>query len=587
MLTMPKADVVIVGMGWTGAIAARELAGQGLRVVGLERGAFRDTATDFPAPNALDELKYSTRGALFQDLSRESLTFRNNPGQTALPMRKLGAFLLGDGLGGAGVHWNGQHFRFLPSDFQMRSHNVQRYGQGCITDDMTIQDWGVTYEELEPHYDRFEYLCGTSGKAGNLQGTIQDGGNPFEGPRAREYPTPPMEMGLVQQRFIEGARKLGYKPYPQPSSNLSRAYTNPDGAQMQACTYCGHCERFGCYNWSKASPLTTVLPIALRQPTFELRTGARVTRVELTPDKKHATGVVYVDAAGREVMQPAELVLLCAFQIHNVRLMLLSHIGTPYDPATNTGTVGRNFSYQTVSSARGFFAKERFNQFAGAGALGSIVDEFNGDNFDHGPHGFIGGGYLIGQNTGLRPIEQRVLPTGSPRWGEGWKQANNAWYDRNVNVGTHGASTSRRQNYISLDPTYTDDLGLPMARMTFDFSPNDLRMRDFLTDRAADIVRAMNPDSIQVTKPPAPMSIVPYQTTHICGGAIMGTDPATSAVNRRLQSWDVPNVFSIGASAYPQNAGYNPTNTVGAITYWALEGIQKGYLKNPGKLVEM
>ena len=131
---------------------------------------------------------------------------------------------------------------------------------GAITDDMTIQDWGVTYEDMEPHYDRFEYLCGTSGKAGNLRGQIQEGGNPFEGARSRDYPTPPMEMGLVQQRFMEGARKLGHKPYPQPSSNLSKDYTNPDGAQMQACTYCGHCERFGCYNWSKASPLTTHTP---------------------------------------------------------------------------------------------------------------------------------------------------------------------------------------------------------------------------------------------------------------------------------------------------------------------------------------
>ncbi|MBI0537994.1 GMC family oxidoreductase [Roseomonas sp. KE2513] len=584
---MPKADVVIVGMGWTGSIAARELAAEGLRVVGLERGGFRDTASDFPAPNVLDELKYSLRGALFQDLSRDALTFRNSPNEAALPMRRLGAFLLGEGLGGAGVHWNGQHFRFLPADFQMLSHNKQRYGDGAITDDMTIQDWGVTYEDMEPHYDRFEYLCGTSGKAGNLRGEIQEGGNPFEGARAREYPTPPMEMGLVQQRFMEGARKLGLKPYPQPSSNLSQDYTNPDGAQMQACTYCGHCERFGCYNWSKASPLTTVLPVALRNPNFELRLGSRVTRVELTPDKKHATGVVYVDALGRETRQPADMVLLCAFQIHNVRLMLLSGIGTPYDPATGQGQVGRNFSYQTVATARAFFEKERFNQFAGAGALGAIVDEFNGDNFDHGPHGFIGGGYIIGQNTGLRPIEQRVLPADSPRWGMAWKQANNKWYDHNVNVGVHAGSTSRRQNYISLDPTYTDDLGLPLARMTFDFSPNDLRMRSFMLARAEEIARAMNPDIVNTSAPPVPASVVPYQTTHICGGAIMGTDPSNSAVNKRLQSWDVPNVFSIGASAFPQNAGYNPTNTVGALTYLSLQGIKEGYLKNPGRLIDM
>lgn len=396
-----------------------------------------------------------------------------------------------------------------------------------------------------------------------------------------------MEMGLVQQRFMEGARRLGHKPYPQPSSHLSRDYTNPDGAQMQACTYCGHCERFGCYNWSKASPLTTVLPVALRNPNFELRMGSRVTKVELTPDRKHATGVIYVDAVGHEIRQPADLVLLCAFQIHNARLMLLSGIGTPYYPATGQGQVGRDFSYQTIATARAFFEKKRFNQFAGAGALGAIVDEFNGDNFDHGLHGFIGGGYIIGQNTGLRPIEKRVLPEGSPRWGEGWKQANNKWCEHNVNVGVHAGSTSRRQNHISLDPAYTDDLGLPPARMTSDFAPNGLRMREFMLARAAEIAHAMNPDVVNTSTPPVSASIVPYQTTHICGGAIMGTDPSGSAVNRRLQSWDVPNVLSVGASAFPQNAGNNPTNTVGALTYWPLQGIKEGYLKNPGRLVEM
>ena len=129
---MPRADVVIVGMGWTGGIAARELAQSGLRIVGLERGRFRDTIPDYTAPNALDELRYSVRGDMFQDLSKETVTFRNAPKETALPMRRLGAFLPGTGLGGAGVHWNGQTYRFLPTDFKLRSHVEQRYGKAFI-----------------------------------------------------------------------------------------------------------------------------------------------------------------------------------------------------------------------------------------------------------------------------------------------------------------------------------------------------------------------------------------------------------------------------------------------------------------------
>jgi gluconate 2-dehydrogenase alpha chain len=137
---------------------------------------------------------------------------------------------------------------------------------------MTIQDWGVSYDELEPHYDRFEYLCGTSGTAGNLKGVIQDGGNPFEGARSRPYPTPAQPQPFSHTLFAQAARELGYKPFPQPSGNISTAYTNPLGVTMGPCTYCGFCEWFGCGNYSKASPQTTILPALVRKPNFEART---------------------------------------------------------------------------------------------------------------------------------------------------------------------------------------------------------------------------------------------------------------------------------------------------------------------------
>ena len=226
---LPSVDALVVGFGWTGAIMAQELTQAGVNVLALERGSWRDTPTDFATTFAQDELRYYWRHELFQPPAHETLTIRNNAGQTALPMRRLGSFLPGINVGGAGVHWNGQTWRFLPSDFVARSHNLQRYGKQAIPPDMTIQDWGITYEELEPHYDRFEYLCGISGKAGNVRGVIQPGGNPFEGPRAREYPNPPMEMTYPPTLFAEAARSLGYKPFPQPSANMSRAYTNPLG----------------------------------------------------------------------------------------------------------------------------------------------------------------------------------------------------------------------------------------------------------------------------------------------------------------------------------------------------------------------
>jgi len=579
-------DVVLVGVGFTGAILGKELAGAGLSVVGLERGIRRDTVPDFQGPAMHDELRYAVRHGLMQDPARETYTFRNNPNEEALPVRVLGSFLPGTDVGGAGVHWNGHTWRFLPTDFVMRSHYTERYGAEIFDDDLTVQDWGITYDELEPYYDRFEYLCGIGGKAGNLRGDIQPGGNPFEGARAREFPNPPTEPAYAGALFGHAARQLGYTPFQIPSANMTRAYTNPEGLQLMPCSICGFCERFGCEHFAKASPQTVILPATLKQPNFELRTQAHVTRVIVDKQRQRASGVLYVDAAGREIEQPAELVILCSFALNNVRLMLVSEIGRPYDPATGEGTIGRNYSYQTMSSLSVFYDQDRnINPFMGAGALGTAIDDYNGDNFDHTGLGFVGGAYISANTTGGRPIEYHPVPPGTPRWGLGWKQAVARHYNHTVSVGCHGSSVSARGNYLSLDPTYRDAFGVPLLRITFDFPENDIRMSEYVTARATEIAKLMGGRTIAASAQSRPYSVVPYQTTHNTGGAIMGTDPTTSAVNRYLQSWDVPNVFVMGASAYPQNAGYNPTGTVGALTYWAAEAIVTRYLKNPGPLV--
>src|SRR5262252_4932678 len=203
-------DVAIVGVGLTGTILAKELAESGLTVVGLERGRWRDTNPDFAMPYAHDELRFVGRHELMQDLSKETITFRNAPNETALPMRQLGSFRPGEGVGGAAVHWGGLTWRFLPWDFETRSRTLERYGEDQIAADCTSQDWGVTYDELEPHFDRFEHLYGISGKAGNLKGKVIEGGNPFEGPRAREYPNPAMKTSHVGAIYARAAKELGY-----------------------------------------------------------------------------------------------------------------------------------------------------------------------------------------------------------------------------------------------------------------------------------------------------------------------------------------------------------------------------------------
>jgi gluconate 2-dehydrogenase alpha chain len=583
---LPKKDVVIAGLGWTGSIMALELARSGLDVVAIERGPWRDTATDFNIGTAPDELRYAVRHELFVPPAQETVTMRNKPDQTALPIRRWGSFLPPTGVGGGGLHWNGQTWRFLPTDFVLRSHLIERYGEAVLPEGNQIQDWGVTYDELEPYYDAFEYTCGISGVAGNLKGVIQTEGNPFEGARQRPYPTPPLQQGYAQSLFAKAARERGLHPFPRPSANLSTAYTNPYGCRLAPCTFCGFCERFGCANYSKSSPQTCVLPALMREPSFEARTECEVMKVELTPDGKHASGVSYVDVQGNTFVQPADLVVLCAYSFFNVRLMLLSGIGKPYDHESGEGVVGRNYAYQTGSGSTAFFEDAHFNPFAAAGSLGVTADDYNSDNFDHSGVGFVGGAIITSAHTNGRPINYRPVPPGTPKWGAAWKKATADTYQKVTNVAAAGSVMSYRDCYLDLDPTYKDPLGRPLLRMTFDYQDNERKMARWMAERCVEIAKAMGAKQTTLNTITGPWSVVPYQTTHNTGGAVMGPDPKTSAVNRYLQSWDVPNVFVMGACAFPQNAAYNPTGTVGALTYWALNAIKTHYLKSPGPLVQ-
>jgi gluconate 2-dehydrogenase alpha chain len=578
---MKQVDVVLVGFGWTGAIMAQQLCDAGMNVVALERAAARTTPEDFATTFDQDELRYMWRHHLFQNVKYSTLSFRNNVNQAALPMRKLGSFLPGTGVGGAGVHWNGQIWRWLETDFKIKSHNEAKYGKKA-TEGLTVQDMPLTYQELEPHYNQFDLICGTSGRAGNLGGAKQAGGNPFEGPRSAPYPTGPLPMTYGPKLFEQAAAGMGLHPFPHPAGNLSEAYTNPLGMQMGQCTFCGFCEKFGCGNYAKASPQTALIPYILTKPNFELRTECEVLRVERTADGKHATGVTYVDSAGAEYFQPAAIVVLTAYQFHNVHLLLLSGIGQPYDPATGQGVVGKNYCYQTMSSVDVFFDDKLLNPFIGAGALASVIDDYNGDNFDHSGLGFIGGSYIAGMVTGARPIEMVRVPDGVPKWGLEWKHAAAKYFLRAMSISVHGSSYAQAGNYLSLDPTYKDQFGRPMLRMTFDFPDNDLKMTQYCADRATDVARNMGASHVHPKARKGPYSIVPYQTTHNVGGTMMGDTPADSVVNKYSQNWDVPNLFVTGAGLFPQNPGYNPTGTLAALAFLSAEAIKQQYAKAPG-----
>jgi len=584
-----KVDVVIVGMGWTGAIMAKELTDAGLNVVALERGPDRDTQTDFSYPRVVDELEGSVHRKYLQSLSQETVTIRHGINDTAVPYRQMGSFKPGTGVGGAGSHWSGAHFRALPEDFTVRSNLEQRFGKSFIPANMTVQDFPVTYEDLEPHFDHFEYVCGTSGKGGVINGQKIEGGNPFEGSRKRDYPLGPNPSYLGAEWFYKAAREMGYNPFPIPASNASAPYINPYGCQMGPCNACGFCSDYGCLNYSKASPNVNILPVLRTRENFTLRTHAQVLKVNLTADKKMATGVSYLDAEGRETEQPADLVLLCAFSLFNVHMMLVSGIGTPYDPVSKTGNVGNNYSYQNLNRVSLFFDETvQANQFIGIGGAGTTFDDLNGNRNDSSKTGYIGGGIIWARQPGAGPVRGIATPPGVPAWGSDWKKGVKEAFRHSFYYEVQGSCMSYDDAYLSLDPTYKDAFGRPLLRMTFDWHDNEIKASQYLVEKATDMCKVLGPKAMKgdAKKDGSHYNITQYQSTHTCGGAIMGTNPKTSALNKYLQSWDVANVFAPGANAFPQNNGYNPTGMVGALTYWCAKAVRELYLKNPGPLVQ-
>lgn len=567
---LPKVPVVVVGMGWAGGIVASELTKAGIQVVGLERGKDRNTS-DYAMGH--DELRYQHREELMQDLSKETITHRNNEKMRALPMRDYGTFIVGDGVGGAGSHWNGQTYRFLPYDFEIKTLTDKKYGANKLKPEYTIQDWGMTYDEIEPYYDTFEKMAGISGETVELYGK-----------RSNPYPTGPMLKTPIMNMFEKATKNLGYTPYIIPSGNLSESYENPDGISRAACQYCAYCENFGCEYGAKADPAVTVIPVAKKTGNLELRTHSNV--IEILNDGSKASGVIYVDTiTGEEFEQPADVVVVASYVFNNARLLLNSGLGKPYNSADGTGVIGKNYCYQVSSaSSMMFFEDKEFNLYGGAGALGIEIPEFVGDNFDHSEVNFIHGAGIRVTQYGNRPIANNVVPKGTPSWGAEFKDQSIKYANSFFPVKSQGASMPYRYNYLDLDPTYKDAYGKPLLRMTFDYTEQDRELVKYMSKVTHKIAEEIGADIIDTNEEQGDFNVNKDTNTHNTGGVIMGSDPKTSALNSYLQMWDAENVFVVGASAFPHNSSFNPTGTLGALSYRAAEGIQK-YIKEGGSLV--
>lgn len=616
MTVFPKVDVVTVGAGWTAGIIAQQLTAQGIRVVSIEVGGDRFANPDFTHNH--DTLYHMLRTGLMFNLSKETWTWRPNPNTPSLPMRQYGSFHPGAGIGGAGVHWAAQTWRFYPTDFVYRTHHVEKYGEARIPEGCTVQDWGITYDELEPYYTQADFDIGIAGQAGNLGGTILEGGNPFEGPRSRPYPLPPVLRSIPAAMFSNAARGLGYHPFRQPAAILSRAYRDISGRERSGCNYCGFCTRYGCEVDAKASANVSHIPLALDTGRYEIRTYSKVMHVNVNRDGM-ATGVTYLDLrTGETHEQPAEVVILSGFTLTNVRLLLLSRSEAhPNGIGNDQNRVGRNYTYQlSKSPVNGFFEGRRFNTYMGNSCLQDVIEDYAADNFDHSDLDFIGGSSItcgggerepITSTHGIPPTspppeeggneeepERRHLPLagefgslvgGSTQWGREWKESLRNNWDSFASIGIQGESLPYEDQFLDLDPVYKDSAGLPLLRITYDFHDNDYKLYRYVAGKTIEIMRAMNPNHMNTTEELEPYNIYSYQSTHNTGGAIMGSDPGNSVTNRYGQVWDTPNVFVTGAALFPQNPGLNPTGTVIALAYLAADALKNRYFRNPGDLL--
>jgi gluconate 2-dehydrogenase alpha chain len=626
MIVHRKVDFVTVGAGWTAAILAWKLTQAGQRVVSIEQGPARWANPHFQHNH--DGLRYTVRKAMMHNIAKETWTWRPNPRMPSLPMRQYGAFHPGQGLGGAGVHWAAEYWRFHPSDFRYRSHHIERYGEGMIPEGATIQDWPVSYDDLEPFWSQSDYDIGISGQAGNLNGQIVEGGNPYEGPRSRPYPLPPLESSIPAKMFSTAASELGLHPFRQPGAILSQAYTGISGRHRSGCLYCGYCTRYGCEVDAKNSPLTDHIPLAFQTGRYEVRTHSYVLHVNIGRDGL-ATGLTYIDELTGELhQQPADTVILSGYALSNVRLMLLSRGGPhPNGVGNDRDMVGKNFTYQLIMSpVTGIFEGRRFNLFAGNAILQDSVQDFNADNFDHSGLDFIGGASITcgaGERQPLTsaidmpaldedweeengndedddndndnddgprhpPIAGEVgsLAGSSDEWGMQWKENLRNNWDSFVGINIQGESLPYVDQFLDLDPNYNDAYGRPLLRLTYDFHQNDYNLYRFIALRCKEIMEAMNPTRMAFEPELDPYDNHSYQSTHITGGAIMGSDPGNSVTNRYGQVWDTPNVFVTGAALYPQNAGLNPTGPLIGLAYWTGHHMVERYIRNPGRLLD-
>ena len=552
MDTLPGVDVALVGLGAAGGIAAHVLTQAGAEVAALEAGP-RVGREDYTH----DEIRTDVHAWLAQPKAlHEVPTWRADPSEPGGPSPY--PLLMVNAVGGTSVHYDALSIRFAPWNFNGRTRTIDTYGASAIPENSTFADWPVTYDDLEAYYSRLvERAIGVSGAAGKLvNGAPHPAGNHFEGIRSSQYPMPPLRPTGWSALMSDAARELGWHPFQAPAAVNTQPYDN-----RPACTYCGFCQANGCYCDAKGATDVNVIRAAERTGKLRIETWARVKRIEVDASSR-ATGVTF-ERDGREIFQPARVVLLGTFVYENTRLLLVSKsCAYPRGLSNNNGQVGRHYMAHVSPFVFGRFPGRRLNLFTGLGSQVVCADDWNGDNFDHSEVGFISGGMITAQQE-LAPIgfAKNVRPPHVPKWGAAWK----AWIGSNAQaVGPTYAqldALAYESNYLDLDPRVTDPSGVPVVRITHRIHHNEERAYAFLQDKLRSWLLRAGASETWTSSTPW------VEPRHCYGGTRMGDDPRTSVVDGFGMSHEVPNVGLLGASTFPTAGGGNPTLTVQA-TAW-------------------
>ena len=547
-----ETDVVIVGMGAAGGVAAYPLADAGLNVVGLEAGTWLDQR-DF----APDEIRNNYRDwpMLVGKAELERPTFRATSATTA---NRVGSHPMMNAVGGTTLHYWAQSWRLNPWDFRVVSETTRRYGSSRIPAGTTVEDWPFGYDELEPYYDRVEREIGISGQAGNVRGDIDSRGNRFEGPRERDFPMPALRWTAFNDRMADSARSLGWNPFPGPAAVNSERYGNRPG-----CGYHGFCNKGGCPINAKNATHITTIPKALDTGNLKVVTRAHVTTLEVGSDGR-VTGVNYV-VGSNEYFQPAKVVLIASYTYENVRLLLLSKSRAyPDGLSNNHGQVGRHYLSHHQGAAVSALFPYDLKAWYGLPAQGVAVDDWADDNFDHTDLDFIGGGNLWAMSD-RRPISAASMSTyGRGRtWGSAWKRFIHENSDRSHGAYIQKTTLPYEDNYLDLDPQVTDPLGLPVIRITGQFKKNELAIAVFMQDKMEDWYREAG--AIEVTR--GGLGNTMGASTHAYGGTRMGDDAETNVVDRWGFSHEAPNLGVLGASVMGTSGARNPTLTSQALSW--------------------